>query len=260
MPPEPVQLHTLCRHAELPCEFAGELRAFNSSFGALPAAKVCLHSPTTDAFISKGILARGEWASVTNERTRKYVITAMAAALKAQPGSIFVDAGANLGTFSLQLLAAGFRGILVEAYPPNAKLLQASICRNGHEGRATLHAPLALTNGSSTAPVCMAWADASNSGTSAVSACAHGSVPVSTLDAIASDCPPRAVSAFKLDVEKSELDVLRGASLFLRRCRPRDVFVEDLHGGRVVQRLKEDAGYRVRRQIGAFDFHLVAHV
>ena len=270
--PSAVHLHRACREepeADV-CQYNGTLRSFVTSSGTLPAARICLHPPEQDRLISKGILTHGQWASVSNEQTRKHVIGKMLESLKAQPGAVFVDLGANIGTFSLQLLAAGFRGILVEAFPPNVRLLQRSLCVNGFESQATLFAPLALTNGSSTSAICMALLDAGNSGTPTVTptvdgvaerargSCRDGTMPVSTtsVDAII-DCPAHSVAALKMDVEKSELEVLRGASLFLRQCRPRDVFIEDLHQGRVVKMLTS-AGYAVGRQVGAFDFHLIA--
>ena len=79
-----------------------------SGFGGLPSTRVFVHPPAQDRLISKGLLEGGRWAHRHNDETRQAIVSRMARALsRAVPGARFADVGANLGTFSLPLLAAG---------------------------------------------------------------------------------------------------------------------------------------------------------
>jgi hypothetical protein len=85
------------------------------------------------------------------------------------PAAIFMDIGANIGTFSLPLLAAGYSGLLVEASPRNAWRLRASICALGPiaHSHAIVVAPVALSS-TSNGTACMKLAKSQNMGTSHV--------------------------------------------------------------------------------------------
>jgi FkbM family methyltransferase len=56
-----------------------------------------------------------------------------------RPGSVVLDLGAHLGTFSLAAAASGHRVIAVEASPRNAEFLRASAQANGFDNVLVVH-------------------------------------------------------------------------------------------------------------------------
>jgi len=228
----------------------------------VPSVRVYVHPPEEDHLISKGLLKTGSWAHAGNEMTRRSIVGLIMQLLsQAPPGASFMDIGANIGTFSLPLLAAGYPGLLVEASPRNAWRLRAGVCALGPlaSAAATVVAPVALGNGSA-ATACMRAAKAANAGTMSVVArhkglCDGNEVPAAQLDDLVfagKDAPPSCASlvALKIDVEQYELEVFQGAARVLRHCRPRHIFIEGGVQAPAVKLLMSTYGYRLA---GAYD-------
>jgi len=102
-----------------------------------------MHVDTTDFSISTHLLLDGYWEMWTTEAMLQFV----------RPGATVVDAGANLGYFTLLMAAlAGPQGH-VHAFEPNpglAALLARNVNVNGFGGTTTVH-PLALADRGGTA-------------------------------------------------------------------------------------------------------------
>jgi FkbM family methyltransferase len=139
------------------------------------------------------------------------------------PGSVLVDVGANIGTFSIQLARAvdGLQVLAVEPVPQVCDALRANIAKNRLDD-AVRTAPVALSDGHGTVVV-----------TGDLAACnyvvpsdAHHAPPDServaetTLDDLVEEYGLKQVDFIKCDVEGMELRVLRGAQSVLERFSP----------------------------------------
>jgi FkbM family methyltransferase len=169
-----------------------------------------------------------------------------------RPGEVVIDAGANIGLFTV--LAARHVGphgrvIACEPSPTTMELLRDNVGRNSFEwvdlrevalaeapGRLQMHVFTPGSGFSSFAP-----ADAGTS--------RRVEVSVTTLDDVAGDLLDR-TRIVKLDIEGAELRALRGARRLLEHARP-DFIVElepehlERQGSTIeeVQALFEDAAY-----------------
>lgn len=135
--------------------------------------------------------------------------------------SLVIDAGANVGNHSIYL--AAIAKVTVLAIEPNAVLADA-ITRtfelNSIPERLRLRG---VAVGATEGRAGLAEAQPDNLGAQQFEATEHGTVPMTTLDALANDddvIDLRPVAAIKIDVEGGELDVLRGAHHLLERDRP----------------------------------------
>lgn len=149
--------------------------------------------------------------------------------LKAQeihlPGTIIVDAGANIGNHVVFFAAVlGAKVIAFEPYGPNYELLRLNVAANGLEGLVDTH-PTALgaQDGSGTVRI----GDPGNLGTVSVQVgggiqSGGGEISVRSLDGMNLQEP---VGLIKIDVEGGEAAVLAGARQTIRRWRP-DILVE----------------------------------
>ena len=156
-------------------------------------------------YIQRGIAARGE-------PYESQMLADMASRLVA--GDVVVDVGANVGNHTLYLAVVA--GCRVEAVEPDASLADAirrSARANDVTASVTVHA-MALGAAAGTGSV--VTPDPSNLGRQYVRM-GEGDVPVRALDAL--DLP-RPVRAIKVDVEGTELDVLRGGRDLLLADRP----------------------------------------
>jgi len=136
-------------------------------------------------------------------------------------GSAIVDAGANIGNhtvFFAKVLSAPV--IAFEPFAPNRDILIRNIAANGCTPLVRVeHAALGNTNSHGTA----LSANPGNFGMVSIQPDPTGTLPISRLDdALATAIP---VSIIKVDVEGSELDVLKGASNILASQKPH-LFVE----------------------------------
>lgn len=183
------------------------------------------------------------------------------------PGDTFLDIGANHGAFSLRAASlVGDEGEIL-AFEPQARLaalvrrsLQASGVRNfgvfelalsDAPGRAELHVPSILDHGSGSASLFSSYFSTGSQ--------SRTTVLVSTLDACLRDRMLRGKVVIKLDVEGSELAVLRGARATIERYRPVIVFELNLLSEAAagasrlsVLRLLGDYGYRRYAECDSF--------
>jgi FkbM family methyltransferase len=140
----------------------------------------------------------------------------------------FVDVGANLGEFSL---FAARRVARVYAFEPSADLferLRQNVAANGWSHVTTVRSALSDRIGELTlSEPREAWMDGSRQAglgslfpyPDAVDV-RRQSVPVTTLDAFVESERPARLDVIKIDVEGSELAVLRGAEAAVARFRP----------------------------------------
>ena len=165
-----------------------------------------------DQYVSPAI-ATGDYESVETAFVKRYV----------RPGMAAVDAGANLGWFTVHLaLLVGADG-RVDAFEPRSDLLDLlnkTVAENGLTNVTTHHFALASQNADG--QVIWSAHDVNPGGTNLVSSdfAAPGvtgqSVAVRTLDT----CVSHHVHFVKIDVEGSELLVFKGAQRLLTKDRP----------------------------------------
>jgi FkbM family methyltransferase len=129
---------------------------------------------------------------------------------------VAIDIGAHVGNHTT--FFAGVLNLTTYAFEPNPihfSLLRSNLEANGLEGRCTLfNVALGAEAGRGT----IDEASATNSGMSRVTPAMNGPVEVTSLDKA---LPHLArLDVLKVDVEGSELGVMRGAQETLRRLRP----------------------------------------
>ena len=117
-----------------PAHSHGLYRLLGSRHCMVPDSFVCVHPPDRDNFVSRGIVKGGTWLVPCNEEFRMRTVCSIArayrtasAARRAAAPPWVLDVGANIGTFTLPLLAAGVNVVSFEADPHNVALLRGSI-------------------------------------------------------------------------------------------------------------------------------------
>jgi len=142
---------------------------------------------------------------------------------KAKPGSCAVDVGANVGLFTLALASAVHPGMVLafEPVPANAERLKANLSMNQSKNVEVYQTALGDRDGVGSIFVTDDAAYTSMQ-QSAVARRSHSSirVPIAKLDRVWQEAGRPEVSVMKIDVEGSELSVLKGATEVLERCRP----------------------------------------
>jgi FkbM family methyltransferase len=140
------------------------------------------------------------------------------------PGGTFVDAGANIGWFSMlgaSLVGPSGRVIAVEPNPINVGLLRDSAKDNGFDNIDVLTVALAARPGSVALET-----DGSNGRVTPIDGPPAEPIPASfvvaarPLDDVLSDAGVTRVDAIKIDVEGAEPLVLKGAGSTITRHRP----------------------------------------
>jgi FkbM family methyltransferase len=164
-----------------------------------------------------------------------------------RPGDTVVDAGANIGAFSVlaaRLIGADGRLIAIEMTPGTAARLRANLARNDVAAEV-VEAALAATSGQTVT----AAIDPTKGG-QATLALAHTldrpqtfSVVTRTLDELTADLGR--IDLLKLDIEGAELDALRGASQMLKRTRA--IIFEELDDLRPTSAALVRAGFAVEQ-------------
>lgn len=147
-----------------------------------------------------------------------------------RPGDCFVDVGSNVGYYAMTAACLVGPTGKVHAVEPSSRLgvrLAADIERNGLSARVMLHR-CALADFDGQAYLQRGSHDLTPDGDRFISIVTSDAdaeqVPVTTLDDLLVDASR--VDVLKVDVEGSEMAVLRGGVEVLRRCRPRLVLVE----------------------------------
>ncbi|KAJ3409105.1 hypothetical protein HDV05_004580 [Chytridiales sp. JEL 0842] len=186
-----------------------------------------------DIWISKQISEIGIWHQELTEMIRQELDCIRAA--DPHRDITFLDAGANIGFFSLFFAQYPRTNVIsVEPFPAHFAKFSKSIKVNGARNIEAHNVALSNKPGGS---VCLC-ADAENGGSAMVLSCKDGqncqqtcdatarcgSVPVSTLDIILAG---RAVDVMKIDIEGYETMAFLGAnSLFHTSRRPRVLYME----------------------------------
>lgn len=162
------------------------------------------------------VLAEGDWmfAETPGEEIR--------------PGSVVVDVGAHVGTFTSRALKAGAAKVVaIEPDPVNVECLKRNFREQLTDGRVTI-----MPEG--------AWSKEDtldfhvgkeNSGTGSLLGSAGQQtikIPVRRIDAMLADLGVTRVDFIKMDIEGAERDALSGARDTLRKYRPR-LMIENYH-------------------------------
>jgi len=127
------------------------------------------------------------------------------------PESVAVDVGAHIGTFAISLAEIS-QVVAFEPAPETFSLLE----HNTKKAKGIFdlrNIGLAARSGTAT----LVERNATNAGAQTLAP--DGDLPISTLDTEIADA-----SFIKIDVEGMEMEVLRGASRLISRCRPVVVF------------------------------------
>ena len=162
-----------------------------------------------------------------------------------KPGSLFVDAGANIGFFTL--LAARLVGdgpvIAIEMMPDTAVRLRANVARNAVANVTIIECALSNRSGDE---VRAAMPEHQYARASIAEATTPGqrevSVRTRTLDDVLADVPGP-IELIKMDLEGAEPMAIAGAEQSLARTRY--VIFEQLEGDRAAG-LLESKGFRLR--------------
>jgi FkbM family methyltransferase len=138
-------------------------------------------------------------------------------AARLRPGMVFVDAGANIGAYTLpaaKLVAPGGRVIAFEAHPLTFGLLKGNVEANGIANATVVNEAL----GEEPGRLRLSFTTANPGETHIAAGDETGAeVPVTPLDAALEARGVGAVDYLKIDVEGFELPVLRGARATIRR-------------------------------------------
>lgn len=163
----------------------------------------------------------------------------------------FFDIGANMGSWTMFVAAAGARTARVHAFEPNpanAELIRRSLRDNGFTDRVTLD-ERAVSDTTGQRLTFYLSTDPQNSGQSSLVNHGHNTDPRHTLEVttvtLDDCCAERGVDEVdfvKIDVERAEALVVRGMAGLLARRRIHCLYVE-LVAGDEAHRLLRAAGY-----------------
>jgi FkbM family methyltransferase len=143
------------------------------------------------------------------------------------PGDVAIDAGANIGLFTVLAAArvgAAGRVVACEPSPSTMAILRANVERNRFDWVTLREVALAEAPGRLELEVFDPGSGFSSFAPAASGSGTRVEVEVTTLDALAGDLVDR-VKLVKIDVEGAELRALEGASRLLSKARP-DFIVE----------------------------------
>ncbi len=178
------------------------------------------------------------------------------ASIPFDPSHMMVDVGANIGNHTVFLGLACPNPILaIEPHPVNFLLLKENVARNGLGSRVETVEACAWD---SIGQVSLDQQHAGNMGTFRADAMETGPrVPAFPLDSLLGNRP---ICALKIDVEGSELHVLRGASQLLQEWKP--ILFAEAHGPRARRELLAELsplGYAPIQILGLSETYLFAH-
>jgi FkbM family methyltransferase len=132
-----------------------------------------------------------------------------------RPKDLFVDVGANIGSYAIWAGELGADVIALEPAADTFRLLAENIALNGYPVRA-IRAAVGAVGGTAMLTAGLDTVNRLDPGAAA-------RVAVTTIDAVAGS---RAVAGMKVDVEGSEIDVLRGSERALSQQRIRLIQLE----------------------------------
>lgn len=200
-------------------------------FGAWQLRSRCAGRSLPIPFVDQTqlLVARGMTGATGNIYCGLHEFEEMALVMHAlRPGDLFLDVGANVGTYSV--LASGVAGadtIAIEPVPATQAALRANVDANALGGRVACFATAVGEHDG-----CVHFTierDSMNRVARANDAGATLVVPMKTLDSL---CAGRLPTLAKIDVEGHECEVLRGAQLLLECPSLRAVIVEVWDGSR----------------------------
>ncbi len=162
-----------------------------------------------------------------------------------RPGDVFIDAGANIGFYTVlgaRIVGPRGRVVAVEMLPETAGLLRGHIARNGLPNVEVVEAALAARSGLEMAAAVPAGKFGQASIAVAHAGAAQFAVSTTTLADVVADIP--SVRLIKLDLEGAEADALLGAAPILDRV---DAIIFESHTGlaQIVGQLAA-AGFEMR--------------
>ena len=97
--------------------------AYTKGHGNIPSIAMFVHDPAECMYISRALLDHGGF--------EPSLVGAIGRAMARRPTERFLDIGANIGTFALQVAAAGYETVAIEPMEYNTELLAASRALNG---------------------------------------------------------------------------------------------------------------------------------
>jgi FkbM family methyltransferase len=160
-----------------------------------------------------------------------------------RPGDVAIDVGANIGAFTVpmaRLVGAGGRIYAMEASEKNVRLLRKNIHSNGLHNIVKV-IPKAASDGTRDT-LQVSSIDARHNYASGSLAQGEFEVAAQTIDSL----NLRSCRLIKIDVDRHELQVIRGARETIKRCRP-FIYVEnesDEHREALIAEIVE-LGYRL---------------
>lgn len=165
-----------------------------------------------------------------------------------QPGQTFVDAGANIGFYSVMAsrrIGRTGRVVAIEMMPDTAAILRAHLALNGAESTTVVQRALSDAAGRQVTAAVPAGSFGKATINPREDCRGWKEVPVSTttLDEVLRDVPH--VDLLKMDLEGGELAALQGASETLARCDA--IVCEQLEEGSSLQDLLKTAGFAIRQ-------------
>ncbi len=150
-----------------------------------------------------------------------------------RPGDVFVDVGANIGLFSVEIgrhLGSGGRVVAIEPAPDSARIASENVAINELQDVVEVH-EFALGEREDHLTLFAPADDPLDVGRRSLLASdgsAVGTVAVRSLDGLVASggLDLSDVNAIKIDVEGYEMAALRGMEATIQGCRPRIVLVE----------------------------------
>ena len=245
-------LATLRFVADHPLNRGGRIAAL-SRFARLQLAGRLIRRPfalpfvgETNLFVQNGMTGvTGNWYCGLHEPDEmSFVLHAL------RPGDIFLDVGANAGSYTV--LAAGAaraRTIAIEPLPRTFARLQANVRLNDLEDMVEAHCC-----GLSASPGKLQFSSEHDTGNRVAipgETRATVSVPVRTLDEVCGDRRPRVI---KIDVEGHELSVLEGGAGTLSSPEVEAVLMETNMSGKLYG-VDDGALFATMRDYGFWPFH-----
>lgn len=137
--------------------------------------------------------------------------------LRVEEGSVVVDVGSHIGAFAVRAARAAGKGrvVCVEPAPANLALLRRNLAANGL-GNVTVRA-CALSDAAGELELVSQGDHAMYTLHPPAGGTLRTKVPVRTLDELCAELGVTAIDALKVDVERAELEVLKGGRGILRR-------------------------------------------